>query len=322
MVAPCYVLVACTIVLVSLASRTLASVKQQEPPKVIVFQLGDDYGFNNVEYPHGPNNAGNPESRTPTMAKLAVEEGIRLERHYVYKYCSPTRSAFLSGRLPVHVNQNNNCNDASSMSGIDLRMTLLPQKLKQAGYRTAAVGKWHCGARSAANLPVNRGFDYHLGFLKGGEDHFQQNHCAGGPDATTIDLWQLESPAFGRNGVYSAFLYAKAAVQVVANFSAEVRDQDPSAKLFLYLPWHNTHTPLEAPDEYLYPPYPGYNNNFSARMTYNAMSRALDDGMANVTNAIRNAGFWNSTLVVFSADNGGWLLPGGRAGSSNFPYVI
>jgi len=96
--------------------------------------------------------------------------GVRLERHYVYKYCSPTTCSFLTGRLAVHVNQDNACNDAFSTSGADLRMTMPPAKLKAAGFETA-VGKWHCGARSPSNLPINRGFDHHLGFLKGGEDH-------------------------------------------------------------------------------------------------------------------------------------------------------
>ena len=66
----------------------------------------------------------------------------------VYKYCSPTRSSFLSGRLPMHVNQNNACNDALSASGIDLRMTLLPQKLKEAGWSTAMVGKYVPASRT------------------------------------------------------------------------------------------------------------------------------------------------------------------------------
>eukprot|EP00038_Savillea_parva_P017529 m.20629 g.20629 ORF g.20629 m.20629 type:complete len:718 (-) comp3812_c0_seq1:251-2404(-) len=295
------------------STSTSASRSGITPPRVLLFQLGDDYGFNNVGYPHGPLNQGNPEMMTPTMDELAMS-GIRLERHYVYKYCSPTRSAFLTGRLPVHVNQNNACNDARAPSGADLRMTLLPQKLKSAGYTTAIVGKWHCGARSAANLPVNRGFDFHLGFLKGGEDHFHQNHCAGGPNAAIVDLWTQHAPARGLNDTYSAFLYTDGVLGVIDNFT---KSNDPNGKLFIYLPWHNTHDPLEAPDEYMYPPY--YNNSFGPRMTYNAMARALDQGMHNITSAIKTAGLWNETLVFFSADNGGWLLPGGVAGSSNWP---
>lgn len=246
-----------------------------------------------------------------------ANNGIKLERHYVYKYCSPTRSAFMSGRLPVHVNQNNACNDALSASGIDLRMTILPQKFKLANWTTAMTGKWHCGARSVANLPTSRGFDYHLGFLKGGEDHWQQNRCAGGPDASTVDLWGSDTPAWGANGTYSAHLYASAAVAVVHNFSRALAAGQTQG-LFLYLPWHDTHTPLEAPDEYFYPPHAGY-TDFGPRVTYNAMARVLDEGMGNVTGAIKAQGLWDATLIVFSADNGGWLLKGGNGGSSNYP---
>jgi arylsulfatase A-like enzyme len=67
----------------------------------------------------------------------------------------------MSGRIPPHVNQNNKCNNIESTSGVDLRFTLLPQKMKVAGYTTAMVGKSHLGARSPANLPINRGFDSH-----------------------------------------------------------------------------------------------------------------------------------------------------------------
>ena len=56
-----------------------------------------------------------------------------------FRYCSPTRSSLLTGRLPLHVNQNNECNDVTSKSGPDLRYTLLPEKMKMAGYATAMV---------------------------------------------------------------------------------------------------------------------------------------------------------------------------------------
>lgn len=225
----------------------------------------------------------------------------------------------MSGRLPLHVNQNNNCNDARSDSGIDLRMTLLPQKMKEKNWATAMVGKWHGGARSVGNLPTSRGFDFHLGFLKGGEDHYKQDHCAGGPDSTTVDLWGDKTPAWGQNGTYSAFMYADAAIEVVRNFSRQLpvgRNKDTAASpgLFLYLPWHNTHTPLEAPDEFYYPPtYPP----FKPRQDYNAMARALDSGLGNLTAVLQEEGLWNETLLVLSADNGGWLIAG--AGSTNYP---
>ena len=89
----------------------------------------------------------------------------------------------------MHVNQNNHCNDEYSPSGADIRMTMLPAKLKSVGWDTAMVGKWHCGARSHANLPTSRGFDIHLGFLKGGEDHWTQRlGCTG--RGSCVDLWE------------------------------------------------------------------------------------------------------------------------------------
>jgi arylsulfatase A-like enzyme len=72
-----------------------------------------------------------------------------------------------SGRVPPHVNQNNLNNDIEATSGVDLRFKFLAEKMREAGYSTAMIGKSHLGARSPANLPINRGFDVHFGFLKG-----------------------------------------------------------------------------------------------------------------------------------------------------------
>eukprot|EP00051_Salpingoeca_urceolata_P032595 m.16473 g.16473 ORF g.16473 m.16473 type:complete len:669 (-) comp5258_c0_seq2:215-2221(-) len=296
---------------VALAFLALAGARAATPPKVIILMLADDYGYNNVGFAHGPLNGGNPEMKTPNIDKLAME-GIRLERHYVYEYCSPTRSALMSGRVPIHVNQNNDCNSVTSDSGVDLRMTMLPAKLKAKNWATAMVGKWHLGARSPSNLPINRGFDTHLGFLKGGEDHFHQDHCAGGPDRERVDLWHNEAPARTYNGTYSAYMYSDYAIKVIQNFSAGKMDGE---QLFMYLAWHDTHEPLEAPPRYFYPPL--YKDNTATRLTYNAMARALDEAVGNVTSALQRANLWDQSLILWSADNGGWLVPGG--GSSNYP---
>ena len=123
--------------------------QQRLPPHLIVL-LVDDLGWHNVGF-------RNPQQHSPNLDELA-RSGAQLARHYTYRWCSPSRSAFLSGRLPIHVNEANAPN-ITSPGGIDVRMTLLPQKLKQGGYQTAAYGKWHVGARFRENLPSHRGFD-------------------------------------------------------------------------------------------------------------------------------------------------------------------
>ena len=119
----------------------------------------------------------------------------------------------MSGRLPLHVTQNNNNNLVTNPGGADLRMTLLPERLRAAGYRTAMTGKWHVGARSNSNLPIARGFDSHFGFLKGGEDHITQQSSDG--NRTFVDLWRDHGPAFGENGTFSTYMYTREAVRVI-----------------------------------------------------------------------------------------------------------
>ena len=63
-------------------------------------------------------------------------------------------------------------------------------------------------------------------------------------------------------------------------------------QLFIYLAWHNTHTPLECPEEWMFPPVAAWNKNNSQRNTYNCMARVLDDGIGNVTKALRTAQLW------------------------------
>lgn len=275
-----------------------AALAAAEKPNLILM-LADDLGWYNLGY------RGNPEINSPAIDSLA-NSGLRLERHYVYKYCSPTRSSALSGRLPLHVNQNNNNNDVQAASGVDLRMTMLPAKLKQAGYSTHMTGKWHLGARSVANLPINRGFDSHLGFLKGGEDHWTQGSSDG--SLRVVDLWKDHGPAYGLNGTYSTYLYGNAAVDLI-------NKHDQSNPFFLYLPWHVTHNPLEAPEEVI---KPVDNDPNKVRRMMNAMVTMLDQGVANVTRALKENNMWNNTLIVFSADNGGWIT-NNKLGGNNYP---
>jgi len=114
----------------------------------LIFILIDDLGWNDI-------GIHDPRVLTPTLDQLA-RESVVLERHYVYRYCSPTRSSFLSGRLPYHDHQTNG-GLLGSHAGTNLNMTLLPAKLQRAGYRTAMRGKWHCGFSRPEQIPARAG---------------------------------------------------------------------------------------------------------------------------------------------------------------------
>jgi len=102
---------------------------------------------------------------------------------YAYRYCSPSRGSFLSGRLPFHAHESN---PGITVQGcLNLNYTLLPAKLAEAGYISHQVGKWHEGMDSKACIPIHRGFNSSYGYLSGAEDHVDQSvayKLCGGPD--------------------------------------------------------------------------------------------------------------------------------------------
>ena len=182
------------------------------------------------------------------------------------------------------------------------------------------IGKSHLGARSVAHLPINRGFDRHFGFLGGGEDHFTQVSGEDPVVGDLVDLWRDDGPAYGENGTFSGFLYADEAQRVIkahargggGGGSSDDRSTGGGvAPLFMYLAWHLVHSPLEVPPIYLDPKCADDPN----RQLYHGMTTALDDGIGNVTRALREAGMYDTTLIIFYADNGGPLVTTGRSGA-------
>lgn len=263
----------------------LPAAAQGKPKPHLLVALVDDLGYSNVGF-------HNPAQRSPEIDRLAQEEGVVLEALYTFRYCSPTRSALMSGRFPLHVNQGNpEC--VGTLGGIDLRMTLLPEKLRRSGYKTVMIGKGHLGARSARNLPVNRGFDYHFGFLGGGEHHFTQGsyecQTASSPRDGYVDLWENSGPALGQNGTYSCNLYGSKAVQ-------HIEAHDIAYPLFMYVAFHNMHAPDECPSEYM---DPGVD---PTRRVVQGMVACVSIATGNITDALKRKKMWNNTLMVWSGD--------------------
>ena len=245
----------------------------------IVFVLVDDWGFADVGF-------RNPAISSPNFDHL-VKTGLVLNRHYVFKYCSPSRASFLTGRWPHHAHQWNL--PSKDMAGTNLNMIMIPAKLKAANYATHMVGKWHQGFFDPRYLPINRGFNTSSGFLGGAEDHMTQKLSC------SIDYWKNNAPD-PLNGTYDAYNYRDDLTDIMNNHNVN----DP---LFLYLPLHNVHIPLQAPKEWI-DIYPA-NSTCDKRRTYQAMVSVADNVTGHLVELLKKKGMWENTIMVISADNGG-----------------
>ena len=271
-------------------------------PSVLLF-LADDLGWANVDW-HAPRGAA--FHATPRLDALR-RAGVELDHLYTYKYCSPTRSALLSGRLPYHVNEGNGPITAPG-AGIPAAFTTLSERLRDAGWLCHQIGKWHCGFSSPALTPQGRGFNTSLGFFSAEEDHFSQITLGGTQaDAETctaelgrpaVDLWRTNAPAHDLNGTaYSGSIYAREALRVV-------KEHDTSRSLFLYFAHQNNHVPLQVPQEYIarFAAQAKREGWAPTRTNYTAMSNFVDETVGNVTAAWRErvgeAG-WRETLMIF-----------------------
>ena len=276
----------------------------------IVFVLVDDWGWANVGYHRNP---PTKEVVTPNIDSL-LEEGLELDQHYAYKFCSPSRSSLLSGRLPIHVNDQNvpifkyNPNDqVSGYGGIPPNMTDISTKLSGAGYTAHHVGKWHAGAAKMEQMPTGRGFQSCFGYLDGFNDYYTEIFPLAKCNGTEIvDLWDTDKPAHGVNGTdYEEALFKNRVLSII-------NKHNTSTPLFLYYAPHLVHAPLEVPDSYL--------NQFKFidnhdRQYYHAMVKYLDDVLGEMVSALKQKEMWDNILFFVIADNGGPV----NGGANNYP---
>jgi arylsulfatase A-like enzyme len=131
-------------------------------PRLILMVIVDDLGRGDVGFTYPPL-PPNPEVFTPHMDALAGS-GTVIQRHYVHKMCTPSRASFLTGRLPMHV-QDTLDNPEVSAAGVPYNMSSIAQVLKRGGFSTAMVGKQDQGMATETHTPRGRGFDQSLIYL-------------------------------------------------------------------------------------------------------------------------------------------------------------
>jgi len=264
------------------------------PPNVVLI-LADDMGYGDL------GSYGAKLIKTPNLDRLA-SEGVRMTDFRVPSaLCTPSRGALLTGLYPPRTGLVGNLPSGSPTEGItdgiDDDEITLAQALRENGYATAMVGKWHLGS-TLPYLPTNHGFDSYFGISNGDQTFLLLRNTSLVRDPPGLD--QITKA------------YTEEAVSIIRGAA---RDRP----YFLYLAHRSPHVPLEPAPEFV---------ARSAGGLYGDVVEELDWSVGQVMQAIRDRGAAErSTVVLFLSDNGPWLSQGEEAGSpgpfrsgKNSPY--
>ncbi|WAR29518.1 ARSB-like protein [Mya arenaria] len=288
----------------------------------IIFIVADDLGWNDVGW-------HNDQMFTPNLDKMA-SRGVILNSSYVQPHdvIHPSQPGYLPANfttLPQKLKQlgyathivgkyepsgltinRHNVILVNTPGYLPSNFTTLPQKLKEIGYTTHMVGKWHLGFCNWKYTPTFRGFDSFMGYYSGMEDYYTHIRdgtwvfATGSTHQRTVGL----IPSWAITTVLKIILHTSERTAMTSGSTnpCTIRRKEMRDQLYLYLPFQSVHAPLEVPERYenIYA-----NISTKNRRTYCGMVSALDEAVGNITTALRDRGFMDNALIVFTTDNGG-----------------
>ena len=260
----------------------------------VVLIITDDVGYGDI------GSYGAPDIRTPNIDSLA-RDGVRLTDFYANApLCSPTRAGLISGRYQQRYAIEaafGNANTNAVELGLPVTGFSLPQLLKNNGYATALLGKWHLGYKKEFS-PNAQGFDYFFGFKSGYIDYYQHTGGDGQPD-----LFENDTPT--RQDGYMT--------DVITARTTRFIEQNATRPFFVEVAYNAAHWPYQVPDRpsvavgnarHLQP----HDDNTSTRADYVAILERADRGVGDILRTLDRLGLARNTLVIFTNDNGGeWL---------------
>jgi arylsulfatase A-like enzyme len=261
-----------------LAAPPVRAAAPARRPNILII-VSDDHGYGDISCYDHPREVG-----TPQMDRIA-RRGIRFTQGYANAYvCAPSRAAILTGTYPQRYGF---YTASDSRVGLPLSQVTLADVLKQQGYRTGALGKWHLGIQPEYH-PMKRGFDEFYGFLgHGAHDYFDLKRTS---DMFRSILRNFE--AIDDTGYLTDNLGREAVDFIGRN------EKNP---FFLYLAFNAVHFPMQAPEAMIRK----YNTGNPTRDILMAMLEAENNAIGKVLDELDRRKLAGNTIVVFVSDNGG-----------------
>jgi arylsulfatase A-like enzyme len=285
------------IIAASLQLPALAQPSGAAGPNVVLV-ITDDMGWADLS------SYGATDVRTPNIDSLG-RDGIRLTDFYANGVlCTPTRAALISGRYQQRFGLEmalSGANTDTGQLGLVATGRTLPQLLKNNGYATALIGKWHLGYKPEFS-PNTHGFDYFFGLKSGFHDFYQHTGGNGKPD-----LWENDRPTEVTG--YTTDLITERALKFI--------EENTNRPFFIDVAYNAPHWPYQPPDQPSVAPRnaahlrPG-DTPGSTRADYVAMIERVDRGVGDILRALDRLKLSDNTIVIFTNDNGGeWLSNNG-----------
>lgn len=275
-----------------------------KPNFVVIFV--DDMGYGDLGC------YGHPTIKTPNIDKMATE-GQRWTNFYVAaNVCSPSRAALLTGRLPVRNGmdtQKRRVFFPDSDGGLPQSEITIAKMLKEADYQTACVGKWHLG-HLEQYLPTSHGFDYYFGIPYSNDmdpttDLGHYRACLD-PEIEYFNVPLMRNTEIIERPA-NQHTITKRYTEEAVNFISGNKDKP----FFLYLAHSMPHVPLFASEDFL---------GKSERGLYGDVIEELDWSVGQILSTLKQEGLDKNTFVVFTSDNGPWVVLDHHGGSAGLLY--
>ena len=270
-------------------AQSAASSRKLRPN--VIFILADDLGWGDLSC------YGRPDYHTPNIDLLASQGTRFTDAYSASAVCTPTRCGYITGRYPARekIGLQEPLPATNRDVGLEPGLPTIASLLKQSGYDTALVGKWHLGFRPEWG-PNAHGFDEFFGILAGAADYFEHKNGLGQPD-----LYENLTPV-ERHGYLTELLTERTVSYVT---------KQRNAPFFLSLHYTAPHWPWQEPkggetvaftDKTIEPVTMAGGGSLKL---YAEMMKSLDDGVGRVMKSLKAAGADRKTLVIFTSDNGG-----------------